>query len=112
MTEIIAGSDITLQVTVRERTNTQTPVLDISTASEITWTLYERRDDSGTAIISKTKTADSDITFVTNGEDGRFSFAVTDTETSSLKGSHWCRAVITISGLKYKTRWQEVEVRT
>lgn len=72
---------------------TETVVQDISTVSEIVWTL--QRDLSSAAVITKTKSASGGVTFVTSGTDGQFQIALTPLNTTTLSGYYVHQAKIT-----------------
>lgn len=66
--------------------------VDISGATQITWTC--RLNIDGTPLITKTKTAGS-ITFVNTGTDGKFQVSILPADTSPLSGFYIHSAVIT-----------------
>lgn len=70
-------------------------VVDISTVTEITWTM--QLNDSGAALITKTKTA-AQIVFVTNGTDGKFKVNLLGADTTGKTGFYQHYATITDSG--------------
>jgi hypothetical protein len=66
--------------------------VDISGATQITWTTQLNLDTS--ALITKTKTG-GQITFVTNGTDGKFQVAIQPSDTTGLSGFYIHVATLT-----------------
>lgn len=73
--------------------NSSNVAIDISTVSEITWKLRPEDVDAA-ALVTKTKTA-GQITFVTDGTDGKFQVAITAADTATLSGYYLHEAQIT-----------------
>lgn len=75
--------------------NSAGAAVDISTVSQISWSAQRNLDD--TAALTKTKSA-GQITFVTNGTDGKFQVALTVNDTKGLSGWYEHTASITDAG--------------
>lgn len=67
-------------------------IVDISTVSEITW--YVRRDTATAVLLTKTMSG-GEISFVTNGSDGKFQVTVDSASTAGLDGFYMHYATIT-----------------
>ncbi len=74
--------------------------VDISAATEITWTC--RRDASTAAAVTLTKTGGA-ITFVSTGTDGKFQVALSAANTNSLDGFYLHAATVVLAGLTITT---------
>lgn len=70
--------------------------VNISTATEITWTC--RNDAASSALLSKTKTGGA-ITFTGTGSDGKFQVALTAVDTAALSGFYIHSATVVIAGV-------------
>jgi len=84
-----AGDDVAPIFTVQDSSGA---AVDISTVTQITWLAHLTADDA--ALITKTKTA-GQISFVTNGTDGKFQVAINAADTASLSGWYQHLASIT-----------------
>jgi hypothetical protein len=76
-------------------TTNGTTIVDISAAIQITW--FVERDIGSGALLTKTKTA-GQITFVTDGTDGKFQVLITATDTAALSGNYVHLASVTDAG--------------
>src|SRR5215831_2818275 len=68
--------------------------VDISTASQIQWNCRLNNTESPAIIITKLKSA-GQVTFVTNGVDGKFQVTIQPADTSQLSGFYIHEAILT-----------------
>lgn len=69
-------------------------IVDLSTVTQIEWFCMRLVTPTATALLTKTKTA-GQITFVTDGTDGKFQVSITATDTTALDGLYVHYARIT-----------------
>lgn len=69
--------------------------VDISTSSNITWTLSRNAETA--TVLTKTKAA-GQISFVTNGADGKFQVSLLKTDTAALSGYYFYTAAVLDAG--------------